>query len=522
MSDLKEDFYNSLKEYIIDLRKENIVKFDYDIKGKCIMFCGESGGGKTTLIDLFLNYICYSDNMGKYKSMINYDNENTKNKTRKFEHDTEKSMSFKPQLYKIKLKNNDYFYILDTPGIGDVGGLYNDNINLTNIYYSLLKIKKLNIPLKSIYFVYNGISTKTHILKNYIYNSFKLFFKDGMKLKFIATRKSNLRGLNTIDSNYELFVIDNPYSLQVNLNKRKEYDNSYKNNCLKDGEYDIPLERTYEEFIISNNNASKEIKENIVNFKKIYMDFISNEENINLDDLLYGYKCYLELDSVITKLISEFTEIDDKFTMIVNTNVRKIVEDVVLIQKRIAEITKDKRSKGFCNSPDGIVLTYCEGCYVKHYVSINRKSYKIFPGCKCKDWEEKVIWINGKMNVQTKQELSNLLDDCKANLNNKDYLLKNIVESIEKIDKILDSSNFNHLSTIVKNIQTNTMIRDLELFILEKINYLKNVDVSNDDFLERRRLEQIDRYKKTANILYRNGFNKLKEEMQKQKFVFDF
>ena len=126
------------------------------------------------------------------------------------------------------------------------------------------------------------------------------------------------------------------------------------------------------------------------------------------------------------------------------------------------------------------------------------------------------------MNVQTKQELSNLLDDCKANLNNKDYLLKNIVESIEKIDKILDSSNFNHLSTIVKNIQTNTMIRDLELFILEKINYLKNVDVSNDDFLERRRLEQIDRYKKTANILYRNGFNKLKEEMQKQKFVFDF
>ena len=94
-----------------------------DENEKCFLVLGETGSGKTTLLNSFINYlmqIIYEDNFRYYlvdeKDILVKGHSTTKDVT----------------IYNIKSHNGfPPMKIIDTPGFGDIDGIYIDNL-ITN------------------------------------------------------------------------------------------------------------------------------------------------------------------------------------------------------------------------------------------------------------------------------------------------------------------------------------------------------------------------------------------------------
>ena len=139
------------------------------------MVVGQTGNGKTTLLNAFLNYLLgvkYEDNF-RFR-LIHRD----------FGISKALSQTRDVNLYYIRPLINNYpvITVIDTPGFGDTGGIEKDKLISDKIAE---KFRKSITHINAICFVAQSTNSKLTINQKYIFNSIMDLFSEDIKENFI-------------------------------------------------------------------------------------------------------------------------------------------------------------------------------------------------------------------------------------------------------------------------------------------------------------------------------------------------
>ena len=147
-------------------------KFNKEEEKNCIslLLIGESGVGKSTFINSFINFIMNVKNSDEHRFKIVIENKNNNN-NKEFLSQTKEINT-----YYIKSRNGyPPIKIIDTPGFGDTQGIEYDKKIMSMIFD---KFKTIN-ELTSVCIISKSNNTRLTFLEKYIYNNVvKLFAKD--------------------------------------------------------------------------------------------------------------------------------------------------------------------------------------------------------------------------------------------------------------------------------------------------------------------------------------------------------
>ena len=182
---------------------------------KTIMVIGQTGTGKTTLLNSLINYILGIKLTDKKRFKI----------IQEYASSQVESVTSITSIHYIRSHNNHpYIKIIDTPGLGDTKGVKAD-LEISNQITKLL-CEEIN-QLDRICFVIKNYDARLTVNQKYIFNSvIDLFSKDMMKKFFImltftdASKKTPiiLDSLESEDSGLKNIIlnVEKPYYLQFN------------------------------------------------------------------------------------------------------------------------------------------------------------------------------------------------------------------------------------------------------------------------------------------------------------------
>lgn len=203
---------------------EEAVPYDYDtgprtalLQKKVILLLGESGGGKTMFVELFLNFIKHGFAYDRYTVQIDVSRELTgespmvapKTQMR------DGSVTSTSVLYRVKTSAAHPFFILDTPGLynhRDVGR----EEGIRSIHTALKSIDS-SFDVSSILFFYNADGSNLHNVRQYVFPSLEKFMPSSAAVHFIATRKVFLFRYVSIRDDDEPLPFENPLTAEKAL-----------------------------------------------------------------------------------------------------------------------------------------------------------------------------------------------------------------------------------------------------------------------------------------------------------------
>jgi len=140
-----------------------------------MMVVGETGTGKTTLLNCFLNYLLGIELTDKYRYKIIY--EDKKDFGGQF-----KSQTSKVTTYNIRRENGKPIIIVDTPGFGDTGGI---DIDMRTV--SLIKDCFTNeiATINAVCFVTKASTNRLTNSQKYVFDSVLNLFGNDIKENFV-------------------------------------------------------------------------------------------------------------------------------------------------------------------------------------------------------------------------------------------------------------------------------------------------------------------------------------------------
>jgi len=405
------------------------------------------------------------------------------------------SLTINANIYTVNINKENRFYVIDTPGLNDVDGIYADDRHIDSIANRLKELCDRNIMLTTILFFYNGQKSKILDIENYILESFKIFFDKELNMYFISTHTDDLISSTLINNQIPL-VFDNPYVLNHLLEKRK---NKKKIDFEDDDEYKLK-NIIYEQKIEIN-------KKKFLNILSIII--CSNNYNIPIDNMVKIYELYITIKKEIEKLSSllemSIIKYDYLYSLLANEKNKKDPEELFeqIIENHIGIIKDEKYFRR--NSHNKLSSIFCRICgsYISYQsselymVGKYKKSNSVIMNCQ-HNYPTDFVFILDK-NPDKIKIVSDLLIKVIKEKNERNSLIKNIkdscVENIEEIEKVLKEGKIDNIHNLLDNLHKETMINNFKDFLTKKLDYIKtnflnrtlNKDLKKiqDDYIKR-------------------------------------
>ena len=174
-NNLNDDEEDQKKSRILDIYQYPKIEFNPEESKKAIIILviGETGSGKTTLINSFVNALMEVTLGYNFRYTLVYDKKLSQ----------AHSQTQEVTMYNIKAKNGKCYKLIDTPGYGDVRGIAQDII-ITQKISKFIKEKLTYI--NSICFVARSSSPRLTPTQKYIFHSILELFGENVASNFIA------------------------------------------------------------------------------------------------------------------------------------------------------------------------------------------------------------------------------------------------------------------------------------------------------------------------------------------------
>ena len=416
-----------------------------------ILFVGQSGVGKSTFINAYLNHllgITKEDDI-RYK-IIFEDKLRGKDQTQ--------SQTDNITIYNVRSPkyNNKLFKLIDTPGAGDTRG-YEEEKKFLEMYNKLFneKIKDLNC----VTFVIKASENRENEFQKKIIKTITSLFAGDATPNFLAifTHSDN-------DENFDAIQL-------------LEKIDVYKNKSEKGEEWFYPVS-SISYFIPFNKNSNSITKISFILTERAMIKYTKNILSLkNIDMNLTGKNLYLSnIQEKILKLLKEKLLID-----LINS--KKIYESIELNINEKQNELKDKK--------DLITNITSEITFENEAKKLIEKNLEHEKNEK-KGKEEKLKEIN--------EEIKQLEEDI-TNKNEKENEIKNVYSELQVISNCIKEKTATILKQESELKDKNSLIESKEKNIKELTKYIENYDKDINNLKEdkEKNLNKIIEIKKQIN-----------------------
>lgn len=429
---------------IIQLKKVTLTPEEI-LKAKRILVLGETGCGKSTLINSFTNYfhqVKLTDTF-RYKAVI----ESNSNQTESITKDITE--------YHYRLPDGLPVIIVDTPGLGDTKGIEADKKMLKN-FFQYLKTK--SPTLDAICFVIKSSTTRlTHFQKYVIFNVLKAFGNDVKENVFYFFTFSS-------DGKKTPIAIQVIQECNLPLNKSFNFNNSalYPSNEDEYNIEDIFLKRYWDLY-------EKNVSEFFKHFLKIKpATILQTAKVIELREML---------EICMEKLLKD---IDEDLVQLQNLNeLEKVINEAfgkpgsaqkVTVQKIVAEKIKKNVSH-----PTTCCLTCDFTCHIVCDIEQDEDKETCLAIGKhglCKICPNKCHWSvhkNSKYIIETENKVVEeeiLIENEKKNDKSDEEIYKDLSSKKARLDKIKQDLKKIRSNLLTHVVQAKSCLDDLQKIAL--------------------------------------------------------
>jgi GTPase SAR1 family protein len=501
------------EKYKFDLNLYNFtVK---DLQKKAILIVGESGSGKTSFIRAFLKYI--RDSSFKYgaNEMIGKDDSNERGIEGA-------SSTIRPKVYKCVIDSvaDENFLLIDTPGIKDTSGCVQDDSNLDDISSTLAQYKDQGYTVSNVVFMYNGEHTRFSDLKDYIYESFKIFFPSSTNIFFLASHITQPECVNPFGK--ISFFLNNPYECYLKKMELKQAWDETKDSIKYNIAYSQAEENNYnaqmQEYDLKISSGERA-------FRKILVLLFQSSCSIPIADIITNYQLYSNIREKIQSLQQLFIASDCNLALFEHfesneASVQQPLDQINEYLQKYQHLIVDPKSYQESKYPFREFVCACPTCFRSYNISlftteaihnINILQHsEILPSCECSR-RPPIIFRNAKVTSVLLGTLSRISKSILTEAHVSNEIQSLLRSNLVTVQKILDDKVLTDLHSLIDTLQRTTLMKDFEKCLNGKIDYLTNLErkhARNTTLLAIINMEK-DQYQKVINILYREGWNDL-------------
>lgn len=453
-----------------------------------ILFVGQTGSGKSTLINGYLNFLVgvLPKNVHRYKIVIG-DSEKEKDQTKSQTHDI--------TIYDVEslLYPGKIFRLIDTPGFGDTENKTIDFNNLDknevdksyfykfqNFFNEKLKKGKLH----AVCFVVKSSENRANIYQKLIFDTItNLFGKDAVKnflaLFTFSDGEENPQSKMLMMNNYEIF-------------KEKENSNTPWYWCFNCQKYFCPLKNRVDKSLLECNI------ENFINFTlKVSqiepIDIEMTQRNLTLKKELTSIKDSIKKQHLVP-LLKEYDLLNEKLKEL--NNQKEVVEQEKNNLKKLENSIQDEENS--LNSK-------------KEYIEKLEENVK--------EYDNKINNINSEIernefNLSFMENEIQNLEEKKKKENDEKEKLENDKKQTEQKRKEIE----NNLEILKNNNESSEEIQELERKLKASQDQIKQIDKDVNNLIDKKnKIENQINETKRKKISIDKNILESKNEIDKMK-----
>ena len=492
---------------------------------KSILFLGESGGGKSSFLQLLLNYLDGKEfNYASYdEDVIQVDKERSQISPARAEEAAQTSSQTQSAvIYKVKVDEGTEFYLVDTPGLCDADGFQKDEEHLGKVYNALECLNNRGVKLCTIVFIYNGQASKFDALQ-YVKNFYCLLTPQALPWLMLATRQDVEKEHNS----RETYILNNPLVLYFEL-KSLEMQKNRKQHAEK-----CALLR-------------KQLSLNEGNFENILRNLMENFlYNGDLSAVLSSYRHWIDLKQTVGRFVDEYDSLNKLYVMYADM-IDAVGKESEHAEDRLASIFSPQKREGIVTrtvaaGSEAQYWEICDVCFTQKSVRVNQHdrlhaqpafahpfsnhlslqiqrfgSFESSPNCTC---DGGALFVKQS---PTGKEILKLAEKLKTkrHAEAKASLKQVVREKKDHIEKLLHDPSLERVRELIDYIQTQTLIRNFELFIDEQIAYVRSRIQRRPVALQSLK-DSLSYLVNMSKILFKDGFKEVQRKFDTCGWISD-